>query len=403
MTEESWLRNATPAFRLMVATSWLAPDAWRGCQEQAIQEAFEAGPDWTEYLRWVDRHRTPALSWAALKRTAGIELPENAKRELQKRSDASRMKAMGHAHQLALVLRAFNRAGIPVMPLKGPVLSSDLYGDIGLRHSIDLDVEIAQKDMLPSRARLKDLGYVLESTYFSMTPRQEKRFLLREYHLGFVPSQGGTLLEVHWRNQWDSSEQTESQWNRSIPSVWQGCSYRAMNLIDQVLLLCSHGGEHAWCRAKWLGDLARIYTDRIVDWEAVLSEAQRFDQQRPLLAALRLLKMLYGLPVPNLPESAWKGLHAFLIQEPLRHLAIIEEPKVRSTGAKLRDGIHKSRYDRHLWTNTTWRQSVAELAYHREDFRTLPLPDSLFWAYAPLRPVLWAWRKIWPGKLAEKS
>jgi hypothetical protein len=403
MPEDAWLRGTSPAFRLMIATSWLATDEWRESQEQAIREAFEAGPDWTEYLRWVDRHRTPALSWTVIKRVSGIELPEDAKRELQKRSDASRIKAMRHAHQLALVLRAFNRAEIPVMTLKGPVLSSDLYGDIGLRHSIDLDVEVALKDMPKARACLKDLGYVLESTYFSMTPRQEKRFLLREYHLGFVPSQGGALLELHWRNQWDTPEQTEAQWSRSIPSVWQGCSYRAMNLIDQVLLLCSHGGEHAWCRAKWLGDLARIYTDRNVDWEAVLEEARKFDQQRPLLAGMRLLKILYGFPLPKLPDSAWKGLPAFLLEEPLRHLIIIEEPKARGTVARLRDGIHKSRYDRHLWANTTWRQSLAELAYHREDFRALPLPDSLFWAYAPLRPILWALRKVWPGKQAEKS
>jgi hypothetical protein len=402
MRKDSWLQGTTPAFRLMIATSWLAPDAWRDTQEHAIREAFEAGPNWEEYLRWVDRHRTPALSWAALKRVPGLELPVHAKRELQKRSDASRMKAVRHAHQLALALQALNRDGIPAMPLKGPVLSSDLYGDIGLRHSIDIDVEIALKDMTKARACLKDLGYILESTYFSMTSRQEERFLLREYHLGFVPSQGGALLEVHWRNQWDTPEQTAAQWSRSIPSVWQGCSYRAMNLIDQVLLLCSHGGEHAWCRAKWLGDLARIYTDGNVDWEAALEEAREFDQQRPLLAGLRLLKILYGFPLPKLPPSAWKGVHGFLIEEPLRHLMIVEEPKARSTVAKLRDGIHKSRYDRHLWTTTTWRQTLAELAYHREDFRTLPLPDSLFWAYTPLRPILWAWRKVWPGKVVEK-
>ena len=142
MTEASWLQSASPAFRLMIATSWLAPACWQEKQEQAIREAIAAGPDWTEYLRLVDRHRTPALSWAALKRVPGLEIPQLARQELQKRSDACRMQAMRHCIHLASMLKAFNRAGIPVMPMKGPILSLELYGDVGLRQSHDLDLMV---------------------------------------------------------------------------------------------------------------------------------------------------------------------------------------------------------------------------------------------------------------------
>ena len=36
------------------------------------------------------------MSWAALKRVPGLEIPEPARQELQKRSDACRMQAMRH-------------------------------------------------------------------------------------------------------------------------------------------------------------------------------------------------------------------------------------------------------------------------------------------------------------------
>jgi len=36
---------------------------------------------------------------------------------------------------LAGVLKGLNHSGIPVMPLKGPLLSLALYGDAGLRQS----------------------------------------------------------------------------------------------------------------------------------------------------------------------------------------------------------------------------------------------------------------------------
>src|ERR1035438_6787052 len=151
MPEAHWLESASPAFRLMIATSWLVPDSWQSNQDEAILEAVTAGPDWTEYLNLVDRHRTPALSWAALQRVQGLEIPEHAKLELQKRSDDCRMQAVRHSLLLAQVLKAFNRTGIPVMILKGPILSIELYGDVGLRQSHDLDIACALED--PPRAQ----------------------------------------------------------------------------------------------------------------------------------------------------------------------------------------------------------------------------------------------------------
>src|ERR1039458_423774 len=112
MPNTDWLQRTSPAFRLMIATSWLAPDSWQKNQEVAIREAIGASPDWAEYLRLVDRHRTPALSWAALKRVPGVEIPPSAEQELRRRSDACRMQAMRHCMQLASVLKAFNCAGI---------------------------------------------------------------------------------------------------------------------------------------------------------------------------------------------------------------------------------------------------------------------------------------------------
>ena len=394
MPDVPWLQKTSPAFRLMLATSWLAPGAWRDQQERAIWEANEAGPDWAEYLSLVDRHRTPALSWSALKRIAGLDLPVHVQQELKARSDACRVQALKYVAVLAGILKAFSRAEIPVMVLKGPILSSELYGDVGLRQSKDLDLEISLKDLPRARACLEEHGYTLESSYFPMTPRQEKRFLQREAHIGLVDPQGSCTLELHWSHYWDAPGEAAHRWARSVSAVWHGCPYRAMDPVDQVLYLCSHGSQHAWFRAKWLGDLARIHAVRSVDWQAALQEAQASNRERPLLIGLRLLRDVYGLPLPQLPESPWERLPAFLIEEPLRSLKCPQEIPEFGTLVRLLDVIRKSRYHRLLWQQRTWRQSLAELFYYRDDFRALPLPDNLFWLYIPLRPFSWLWRKI---------
>ncbi len=392
MAESVWLASANPAFRLMVATSWLAPDLWKERQQAAIRAAVSAGVDWGEYLRLVERHRTPALSWAALKLAPELEIPQPASQELKERSDACRMQAVRHSLLLAAVLKGFSGAGIPAMPFKGPTLSSELYGDVGLRHARDLDLAVTQDDLERAQACLEGMGWRLTSRWFPLTPRQRESFLIEEHCLDFAHPQAGCLLELHWRNQWDRPADPAARWARSSPHVWQGCPRQAMHPVDQVLYLSIHGGEHAWFRAKWLGDLARIHAEGRVDWAAALDEARRIGQERALPALLRLLEEAYGLPLPELPGNPGKHLPFLLTEIPLQALKAPDPFATPISVASLRYRLRMGRYERLLLPQKTWRAVLSNLLYRREDFRQLPLPDSLFWAYRPLHPVLWLCR-----------
>lgn len=394
MLKSDWLQQTSPAFRLMIATSWLAPDSWKANQVEAIRQAIDAGTDWTEYLRLVDRHRIPALSWAALNRAPGIVIPEAAKLELEKRSDASRMKAVEHCLLLAEVLRGFNRSGIHVMSVKGVILSYELYEDVGLRQSRDLDLAVTQENLVGAQACLERLGWRLDpAKWFPLSPRQWESFLRHEHELHFVHVATGHFLELQWRNQWDSSEQSVACWERSITTEWQGCSYQGMNPIDLVLYLSNHGAEHLWFRAKWLGDLARVHASGLVDWRLVFDEAWRTGQERVLLAGLCLLERVFGLHLPDLPRDSWIQLPSVLTEKPLQALKDPEEPLPPDTSpTSLRERIIMSRYDRLLRPRRTWLDSLTQFFYSREDFRLIRLPDRFFWAYVPLRPLQWTWR-----------
>lgn len=386
--------NASAAFRLMIATSWLAPDAWQENQEKAIRTAIEARPDWTEYLRLIDRHGTPGVSWASLCRIAGIEIPGPAAQQLRERSDTCRRQAVHLALILAGVLQRLQDAGILAMPLKGPTLSLDLYGDVGLRFSRDLDVEVPKGDLEKAQVCLQSGGWKLESTFFPMSPRQWESFLGHEQHVNFVDARTGSLLEVHWRMQWETTAATEARWARSIPVHWQRYKIRAMHPGDNALYLCRHGGQHVWFRAKWLGDLARAHSLGLLDWEASFETARNLGQGRVLLAGLGLLRELYGLPLPDLPESAWRGWAPVLVEMPVRALMDPAEPASRVGPAKLRNRMRLSRYERLLRPLKSHWSSFSDLLYSREDYRTLTLPDRFFWGYALIRPFLWLWRWI---------
>lgn len=395
MLTSDWLQRTSPAFRLMIATSWLAPESWQEKQQEAIRAAVDAGPDWQEYLRLIDRHRTPALSWAALSRTPGAIPPEPLAKELKQRSDACRMESMKQCLLMASALKALNRAGIPVMPFKGQILSLSLYGDVGLRQCRDLDLAFAPEDLQRARACFEETGWELRSpAWFPLSPAQWARALRYEHDLEMVHTQTGCLLELHWRDEWETPQQTRDRWSRSVASVWQGSAIWSMTPSDLTLYLCSHGGHHAWSRAKWLGDLARAHAVEQLDWNGAIDEARRTSQEKVISTALRLLKQLYGSAMPDLPEDPVINLPSRLLEIPIATLTNPSEPLDANSSGWLRYRLLMSRYERQLHPRKAWRDSLARLLYGREDFRTLNLPDSLCWAYAPLHPVLWAWRSV---------
>jgi hypothetical protein len=391
----NWLSRCSPAFRLLMATSWLAPETWRPRQGEAIREACVAGVDWDEYVRLVERHRIPALSWTALKRVTGITIPDEIAKNLKQRSDACRMKALVHLQLLAGILKAFNSANIPAMPLKGPLASLELYGDAGLRESKDLDVLVSPAKLAEAQQCLCQNGWRLRNDESHLTPRQSEFRSKYEQHLTFVHASHKSELELHWRTLWGSDDTFERRWQASIAAQWQGCSYRAMNAIDLAVQLCEHGSGHAWFRAKWLGDMARMYSDRRIEPEAVLARARTLGQERPVLQCFRLLRDGYALPMPAAVDRELSSLEPLVIRRAVQKLIDPAEPRLTVSLRGIRQLLLNSVYVRMLWPCISIRDTFTftGMAICSADFGLIRLSDRLFWLYVPLRPFLWAWRR----------
>jgi hypothetical protein len=389
MQNTGWLALQSPAFRLMAATSWLAAGDWQKQQEQAIRMAIDEGPHWNTYLSLVERHRTPVLSWAALQRVPGLKLPDGVSRVLQLRSKETRMQALHHAMLLAQVLEAFNASGIPLMALKGPLLSLKLYGDIGLRQSHDLDVACALSDLPRACLCLQKHGWRMAKRESSLTPLQREQFIRHEHHMSFWHTASKSLLELHWRKPDETAEQAQRRWSRSHAFVWRNFLYLDSSENDLLLYLCAHGCRHMWFRVKWLGDIARLHTMGKIDWDSCIEEARELGQERLLLIAQRLLKEVYGLATPaeNQRERDSRLPHA-VVSMTLNALA-----SSKPQGTVIRY-ICAYRYDWLVLPQKSFREAMKKLFYRGQDYLEFPLPDRLFWMYVPLRPLLFIWRRV---------
>lgn len=385
------LTGHSSAFRLMLATSWLAPEPWREHQDRAIRSALLSDPDWDEYLALVERHETPALSWEVLKRAPETNLPARVRQALQQRSAACRMHAVRLASLLMQVLKDFNQADIPLIPLKGPLLSLELYGDLGMRHSLDIDIMVAVEDMPRAHARLEEMGWLVHVRP-TFSPRHTEMFLKIHHHMIYWHPLHLCFLELHWRTHFEALDRTAGQWARSAELAWNGIRYRALSRTDLTLHLCEHGSGHAWFRSKWLSDLARVYAMDYVDWNEAYQTASAVGVENSLLQGLRLLKELYGLPLPETLREAAGRLPGLLLNRVATSMLGPTEIHLSPFLARFRMEVRHVRYERLLRPRRSWRQAFREVAYSSGDFELLHLPDRLFWLYVPLRPFLLARR-----------
>lgn len=86
-------------------------------------------------------------------------LPEATKPWLAGQYQLNRQRLAKMQAELAAILVLFHQQQIPVMPLKGSILSAAYYAEAALRPMADLDLLIQPEDFEPSARLLGQLGY----------------------------------------------------------------------------------------------------------------------------------------------------------------------------------------------------------------------------------------------------
>jgi hypothetical protein len=128
-----------------------------------------------------------------------------------------------------------------------------------------------------------------------------------------------------------------------------------------------------------------------LDWNQVVIRANDLHSLKEVRLAWELLEQLYGLPKP---DTICKIKLSFLDRFRLKY----------NLSQLVYDGqfcdTKKEKLLNVLYTISLNKQSLLSkaLVYKNltniTDWLTLPLPESLFFLYFPLRPFIWAYRKF---------
>lgn len=247
--------------------------------------------DWAVLVQQAQRHRIAPILYGHLRAMPAVQVPRDVTETLGGLARACVSSNLRLRHEFGHLLDGFERAGVAVMPLKGPALADQLYPAPSLRHSGDLDVLVRAHDATTAEHILEDLGYMRR-------PDEEQG---ADYHTIFTAR--GVDVELHrdLGERHVSRLDVEAIWSSATATSWQGRSTWCMSLPDQLVYLAFHAAKDGLASLRALVDIA-LLVDRHRDglpWTAIVTRVRDAHLAPVVYLALSETRALLGAPVPD--------------------------------------------------------------------------------------------------------
>lgn len=246
-------------------------------------------------------HDDPRFWERALRGGVAVLLASSMDRWTPERSQLARAQAaMGLRTKAVLseALRLCARAGIPALPLKGPLLGARLYPEAHLRPTSDVDLLVPAADRDAVLEVLVQAGAQLQ--------RQAELDYYGEHHHHVNVALHGILIEVHFRASTNFGVELASEplLARSRPATVSGVHTRLLEPHDELGYLALHAAAHNLVRDVLLLDLARFAAQQPMDAAVLHERARSWNLERAIGAALAAAVERCGFP-ERLVEPAW--------------------------------------------------------------------------------------------------
>lgn len=180
-------------------------------------------------------------------------------------------------------------AGIPAISLKGAKASEEIFGDLGLYPSSDIDLLVRPADFERARDVLVRNGWERCEGIIERAYRES------HYHVPYSGNLG--LLELHWNLAFKYFRIPPDFWWEGAVDVEQsGLRYKILSPERYILYAIFRLYAHGFRPLKFLvflSEIVRYYNER-VDWQMLLHYASRFGMLNLVIFSLRLSHDLLG-------------------------------------------------------------------------------------------------------------
>lgn len=343
--------------------------------EQLLSQSF----DWGYFRQAAVNHGVAALCYAHLLAACPGLMPDDQMEWLRLHARSVAARALQLASKLVEIDAQAERAGIPLVPYKGPVLAELAYGNLGSREFVDLDFILPHGRLREAWDLLEDLGYRPANP----APAAENAVVRDEYV--FVSNEKSVHVELRTEltlRHFPSSPDLAPLLAARVPVTLAGKRVLTFCPEDTLTLLAVHGAKDFWARLLWICDVAWLVQTPGFDWDCALDRSAEMGCRRMTHIALLLASESLGTPMPRKVLAA-----------------VQEDAKARTTARWLIQQLFAAKAMQR-WEQLRYRMGLVEgfwpglryaarlgTAPATEDLQTFPLPQKLSFLYRLVRPI----------------
>jgi predicted O-linked N-acetylglucosamine transferase (SPINDLY family) len=286
----------TSSLRLLLACARAHPTRE---DEANIRQILDEDIDWTQFAQKVIDHGVAGLVGHSLARLLPDRVPGDILGAFQALIQQTRDSNQANLNELFRLVDQLAAAGVETISFKGPVLTVQAYGDLGLRAFRDLDFLIRDRDLSQTIKTLDSSGYErlrkLTTEQLDLVHRlQGQEILFKKNTVAIEPHTRLTpqkmALDIDYDGLWRRAQRTDIF----------GRALTAFAPEDTFLVLAIHGGKELWWDIKWACDVADFLAAHPqLDWQVIAARARAYGCHRMLLVATSLARNFLGARVPD--------------------------------------------------------------------------------------------------------
>lgn len=172
--------------------------------------------------------------------------------------------------ELLVILKAAEKKGILIIPIKGLSFTEEYYGRFGFRPLVDIDLLIKEEDLEKGAFLLESLGY--KKCLLGAT---EEYWLKKQCHLEFIKENKNMpiIAELHWALDFKryNDEVMPDLWKRIQKTTAEGKDFFILSPEDTLLSLALHQRRFGKVfNLKYVCDAGIILEREKLDWDYIL-------------------------------------------------------------------------------------------------------------------------------------
>ena len=252
-------------------------------------------PDWGRVLHLVQKHKlVPVVQRVLSGQPAHV--PPGILDALADLSERSLKRIRNLNHELMQIRQIFDTADLPFIPLKGPLMAHQLYGDSALRQTRDLDLLVHPDTLSNAISLLSANGYILLDEYFIKNPEKRRLFMMGENHVRFRHPLKKIIIELHWAVSRNFTTLSTDHWfAHAIRIEAEGKRFRTFSMDDYFVILVAHGIKHQYELLFWLYDIAHLLKISPASRESLIEHATAHRCGSAARVSIALADHLFGV------------------------------------------------------------------------------------------------------------